>query len=374
MSLSELISRKLHILAAERARDEIISYRSQNETGLFSISECIEIFNLWYIRLTCLVRTRYAKVFHEEARQLGDLSSEYLRIKGDPKARETGTSIVPWSLRIFVVKLQANGDSQAGIARFYALAREARIESWKAKETKIHSIPIEEDNSREICVSSEIWDGRLRKLGVYIAATLIGMHDYTAAISLLRQMYETLQDKINNMGEGTTDEIESNKAFLYEITQIIGLTYLTIGDTLSAREWFNGMPQSANTRLNLAICSMADEDWAAAETALTLSDEEVGELLSERGESHVSQSKLLLAEFINNMSIVKLHQGHVDQSLELLGSIIEKGIVISNIIFNISTLLELQHENSSLAKAKLMLKVRENGAIAMPTYSCFKTA
>lgn len=323
-SLDELVDNRLYLPAASRAQNTLSSLSSAEDYNY--------IFKLWHIRISCLVLAKLYSVAKEESRQLGDLGADKYRLKD-------GTCIAPWEFRLLLVRVQGGGDTQGGLTRYYSLAREARAEAAK---TATGEKPDEDDSA--IYVSSNVWKQRLRNLGLYVAAMLMGMNDFSTAIDHLTTLYNS------SVSSHNSEDVEFSK----QVIPTLALAYLHIGDTLSAREWFQKSGSDENMKaFTSAVCSMADADWPAADTLLQ--DE-----LREKGDDSV--------KVVNNLAITKLHEGDLNEAITLLEELISNGSIHPTVLFNLFTLYDLLQEITVKSKTDLLSKIRENGTVSLGTY------
>ncbi|KAA8902659.1 hypothetical protein TRICI_005834 [Trichomonascus ciferrii] len=290
------------------------------------------IFKLWHVRILCLVLAKLHATAKEESRHLGDLGADKYRLKD-------GTSVAPWGFRLMLVRVQNGGDSQVGLSRYYSLAREARVESVKALSRK-------EEGSDSIYVSAGEWRQRLRMLGLYISAMLIGMNDFNTAIDHLTTLYES----------ASRSNEKENIEFAKKVAPTLALAYLQTGDTLSAREWFQKIGDEKTKAFTTAVCSMADADWSAASSVLEEQLSAAGEELPE---------SLMVA---NNLAISRLHEGELTKAIALLENLVNNGCVTTAVLFNLFTLYDLLQEISAETKVDLLCKIRKGGTVALGSY------
>lgn len=182
------------------------------------------IFDLLYTRLSCLTLIDATATAAQEARALEDVNSAlYIdEISGD--------HLMPWELRLLVVRLQALGfgDPRRAIMNYYDLAREARGRIAEAMAVHDHS-------------ASEVWKERLVELGVKVASALAEMDDLPGAAAQLASLRDS--------GDGRS-------------TMAKALLWLQLGDTEAAR----GCVQhgETGTKVVSALCEMADGNYDAA--------------------------------------------------------------------------------------------------------------
>ncbi|KAK9479065.1 hypothetical protein V1514DRAFT_319388 [Lipomyces japonicus] len=165
------------------------------------------ILHLWLLRLSSLCLLGLPASLEAEGQALQELTvSDLFR-------NIEGHSIVPWNLRLILIRTQTQSNGQLGVAKYYGMAREARIESWKAREKK----DIE---------GLKLWKSRLQSCGIYVAAMLAHIKDFPAAF-----------DHVNALYSSAVTESEKT-----QISQITALLCLESGDGASAADWFAKLP------------------------------------------------------------------------------------------------------------------------------------
>lgn len=187
------------------------------------------IFDLLYTRLSCLTMMDATQIAAQEARALEDVNNGAAYVD-----EVSGAHLVPWDLRVLVVRLQALGfgDPRRAVMSYYDLAREARARVAEARAAHDHS-------------ASEAWKDRLADLGVRVAGALVEMDDPVGAA----QHLATLRGR----GDG---KLEMMKALLW----------LHLGDVGAARRCVKQGGEVAD-RVVSALCDMADGSYEAALSA-----------------------------------------------------------------------------------------------------------
>lgn len=183
------------------------------------------IFELLYVRLSCLTLIDATAIAAQEARALEDINSAFYYAD-----EISGTHLVPWDLRLLVVRLQAMGfgDPRRAVMSYYDLAREARARVAEALGNH--------DNS-----ASEVWKDRLVDLGVKVAGALVEMDDLAGA-----------KDHLAGLRDRADGKLGMAKALLW----------LHLGDTAAARRCIQ--EGDAGERIIAALCAMADGEYEAA--------------------------------------------------------------------------------------------------------------
>ena len=182
------------------------------------------IFGLLYVRLSCLTLIDATPIAAQEVRALEDVNSAFYMDE------ISGAHLVPWDLRVLVVRLQAMGfgDPRRAVMGYYDLAREARARVGEALAAH--------DNS-----ASEAWKDRMVDLGVKVAGALVEMDDLAGA-----------RDHLAGLRDRADGKSGVAKALLW----------LHLGDTAAARRCVQeGDP---GEKIIAALCAVADGEYEAA--------------------------------------------------------------------------------------------------------------
>lgn len=226
-SLDELLARGFYRAAAIAAVQELTS--TIPDKPAIDPADHSRIFNLLYIRLSCLTLIDAMPLAAQEVKAFEDLNNPMVYVD-----QLTGEHLVPWDLRVLNVRLQALGfgDPRRAVMSFHDLAREARH--------KIAQATADHDNS-----ARELWKDRLYALGLKIAGALVEMDDLSGAAHQLA----SLKDR----GDG---KVSLSRALLW----------LHIGNADEARRVVSGSGSSLNAgdKTVLALADMADGEFEAA--------------------------------------------------------------------------------------------------------------
>lgn len=182
------------------------------------------IFELLYTRLSCLSLIDATQIAAQEARALEDINGASL------VDAATGEHLVPWALRVLVVRLQAMGfgDARRAVMSYYDLAREARARMAVAAAAHDQS-------------ASEVWKDRLVELGMKVAGALVEMDDLAGAAEHLAGLRERADGKL---------------------AMAKALLWLHLGDTDAARRCVK--EGEAGDKIVGALCEMACGNYEAA--------------------------------------------------------------------------------------------------------------
>jgi hypothetical protein len=185
------------------------------------------IFELVYIRLSCLTLCNQTALAAQEVKALEDLNSNYYQDE------TTGTHLVPWELRVLAVRLQGMGfnDARRGVMGYYELAREARLTLTALKRQRKEGC---EGLDEEI----RMWDSRLTDLGIRVASALVEMEDL----------------------EGAARHLETLKAGSEALQMQKALLWLCLGDIDAAKSCIGDEDESGN-QVVLGLAHVADGDY-----------------------------------------------------------------------------------------------------------------
>lgn len=147
--------------------------------------EPVHILHLLYCRLACLILIGRQDLASDEAVPMYD------RLSGIPAETQDLIPLVPWELRVLLVRLQlfaAQDGGRRGIMALYQLASEARSCINIANDSKIQAV----------------WRKRLMELGLRVADALVEIGELETACRHLDTLHE------DNMSE-----VQARKALLY---------------------------------------------------------------------------------------------------------------------------------------------------------------
>ena len=165
--------------------------------------------------------------------------------------------------------------------------------------------------------AKQMWKKRLKELGLSVANTLIDNGDTGAAVRHL----ETLRPKVGK------DEVLEGR---------LALLHINAGNLHAARQCLSSTSASHLNPLLL----MADGRYEdAAEQWKFLPSSDLATL---------------------NLAVCIFYTGKVDETLELLDQLIEKGRSFHALTFNLATVYELCSEQTSQRKEDLVRRISEN--------------
>jgi trafficking protein particle complex subunit 12 len=276
------------------------------------------LLHLLHVRLACLCLISDHALAAQESKVLGDLNSAFYR---HPL---TNAHLVPWDLRLLVVRLAAlgYGEWRKGIMGYYELARECRENIIKAET--------DEDKA--------LWQTRLRDCGVRVANVLVEMGDLEGA----GQHLSTL-----SAPEAATDTPEARQLFYMET-----LVWLRVGDIKAARRCLSSLTQDSSEDLLsgtlTALLHLSNADYDAAVSTFTTLHQ-----------NHPSDAMVT-----QNLAVCLLYTGQISTARALLIELVDTSPPFHSMIFNICTIFELCTERNrerKLALAEKLAKRRPHG-------------
>ncbi|KAL6169394.1 hypothetical protein ACJQWK_04420 [Exserohilum turcicum] len=270
------------------------------------------LFHLVHVRLACLCLLQEHALAAQESKVLGDLGSAFYR---HPL---TNAHLVPWELRLLVVRLAAlgYGEWRKGIMAYYELARECRENIIRGPEQ-----------------DKQLWRARLRDCGIRVANVLVEMGD--------------LEGAGRHLGTLAADGDDSRKIIIMET-----LVWLRIGDVQSARRCLARASETSpddliDGTLN-ALIQLANSDYQAAVASFQALHEQFPE------DAMVAQ----------NLAVCLLYTGRISDARTILSDLVDNSPPFHSLVLNLSTVFELCTERNRDKKLALAEKLasRKEGA------------
>ena len=263
------------------------------------------LFHLVHVRLACLCLLQEHALAAQESKVLGDLNSAFYR---HPL---TNAHLVPWHLRILVVRLAAlgYGEWRKGIMGYYELARECRENILRRSDDE-----------------KPMWRSRLRDCGIRVANVLVEMGD--------------LEGAGRHLGTLVADGEQSR-----EISTMETLVWLRVGDMQSARRCLARASEASPDELVdgtlKALIQLADADYPAA----TMSFEALREKFPQ--DAMVAQ----------NLAVCLLYTGRISDAASILSELVDQSPPFHSLVLNLSTVYELCTERNRDKKLALAEKM-----------------
>jgi len=310
--------------AAQAAAQQLISQRAPWDAAT--------IFGLLRVRLASLCLVQLTAVAAAESKALGDLAAPFYRRPLD------AAHIVPWDLRVLLVRLQALGfgEWRRGIMAYYGLAGEARAEEARAGK----------DGRAD---DREMWRARLWDLGVRVAAALVEMGDGEAAGRHLRSL--------ETQGGVGTEEVR-------RILCMEALVWLRLGDVRAARACVARLKENGNEE------GQDDSQELILSALLATSMGEFDTAISQWRALHEALPQD--ATIQQNLAVCLIYTGHLIEAKQHLETLIDSSDTpaFQPLLFNLCTMYELCTGKANEAK----LHLAERVAAKEPTESGWEKA
>jgi tetratricopeptide (TPR) repeat protein len=266
------------------------------------------LFHLLHVRLACLCLISEHALAAQESKVLGDLNSAFYR---HPL---TNAHLVPWDLRLLVVRLSAlgYGEWRKGIMGYYELARECRENIAKASA--------DEDKA--------LWKTRLRDCGIRVANVLVEMGELEGAGRHLSTLSSV---------EGSTDSEEAMAVHYMET-----FVWMRVGDIRAAKRCLAAVSpgSSSNELLDGALNAL-----------LHFANGEYSDAVSAFQELHEKYPED--AMITQNLAVALLYTGHIADARTMLTELADSSVPFHSLVFNLSTIYELCTERNRDKKLEL---------------------
>lgn len=293
--LSALIQHGHFRLAANSALDQLLKCES---------TDAETILELLHTRLACLILISRPDIASQEALPLTEILS-----RGPPGAKDV-VPLIPWELRLLLVRLQSLGaedGGRRGIMALYALASEIRA--------RIHDCQGAGSEAER-----QAWSDRLCDLGLRVADSFVEMGELETASRYL----DTLKDFNGN-------EIATRKALLR----------IRVGDVGGAQRSVARI-QNEQTKAVLNALLMTSTDLPAATDAWR-------QLAGQDAVDHALSAQ--------NLAVCMLYTGHITEARQTLEQLAVQSPAFPTMLFNLSTVYELCSERAMEHKAALMARM-----------------
>ena len=273
-------------------------FRRAAETALLDLSrsqsdDVKRILQLLYTRLACLVLISRADLASAEAASLTDYLAR------NPPGASDLVPLIPWNLRLLLVRLQsiaAADGGRRGIMALYALTAEIRAHVNEAKDA---------GNEAE----TSLWSSRLSDLGLRVADTLVEMGEL-----------ETATRHLDSLPNSDSDELAYRKALLR----------LRVGDIAGARRSMDKIQDAARKVSLDAMMEVANGSFSeATQKSQTLNNE-------------VPENAL----FASNLAVGLLYTGKISQARHTFKQIADELPTFPGMLFNLATAYELCTEQA----------------------------
>ncbi|CAE6369073.1 unnamed protein product [Rhizoctonia solani] len=292
---------------ARMAKDQIVATPSA-DTAL--------ILDLWSLRLTSLARMR---LFNQATAECSNLYSVLNTISPPSIRRQT----VPYELEVFHTRtMYWSGDLRGYLDELTRLIRVCK--SMARRDEKPGSWGA--------------WTERGMRTGMMVVTQLIEMQDYPGALEILRPLA---------MSPKAPSEIR------FALARIM----MEAGDTKSVKLALEGMETDAITK--------------ALEAAMIGRWEEAEEVLRKAHEDEKDNGTDELIQVINNLAVVLLACGKLDEAIGLLESMLKSSpasfVAVESFLYNLATLYELRSNAAVDRKRNMLREVAQWGGDGIKT-------
>ncbi|KAF2167981.1 hypothetical protein M409DRAFT_66004 [Zasmidium cellare ATCC 36951] len=259
-----------------------------------------QIFQLLYTRLACLILISRPDIAAQEAIPLIDLLAR------SSAAGDDVLPLVPWDLRLLLVRLQSIGAADGGrrgIMALYALAGEVRA--------NLRNVQQSGDDA-----GATLWTERLLDLGLRVCDALVEMGEL-----------ETATRHLDTLTDVDADELAYRKALLR----------VRVGDVSGARISANNINNVSRKKGFEASLEVADGEYSVAVGSMRT-------LMAEYPEDE---------QFAQNAAVALLYTGHITSARDLLEDLASRTPMFPTLLFNLSTVYELCSERAPERKTAL---------------------
>ncbi|KAF7192220.1 hypothetical protein HII31_06252, partial [Pseudocercospora fuligena] len=283
-------------------------FRRAADASLKAIFQCRpdaaeRILSLLYTRLACLILISRPDLAAAEAVPLTDVLAR------NTAAAQDMTALIPWDLRLLLVRLQSIGAADGGrrgIMALYALAGEVRY--------KLRSAQAAQNDSE-----TALWSDRLQDLGLRVCDALVEMGEL-----------ETATRHLDTLVNVEADELAYRKALLR----------MRVGDVEGAKRSASRMVDEKRKRGFEALLQVADGDYDdAVQSWQSLVTEYPGHEM-----------------FALNAAVSLLYTGHITTARDVLEDLARELPMFPTLLFNLATVYELCTERAAERKTSVAIQ------------------
>ncbi|EME88621.1 uncharacterized protein MYCFIDRAFT_35112, partial [Pseudocercospora fijiensis CIRAD86] len=283
-------------------------FRRAADASLKAIYQCRpdaadKILTLLYTRLACLILISRPDLAAAEAVPLTDVL-----VRNTPAAQDL-IPLIPWHLRLLLVRLQSIGAADGGrrgIMALYALAAEVRCNLKSAQAAENES-------------ETALWSDRLQDLGLRVCDALVEMGEL-----------ETATRHLDTLVNVEADELAYRKALLR----------MRVGDVEGAKRSASKMLDEKRKRGFEALLQVADGHYDDALRSWQ-------SLLTEYPGHEM---------FALNAAVSLLYTGHITSARDVLEDLAEELPMFPTLLFNLATVYELCTERAAERKTSLAIQ------------------
>ena len=269
---------------AEKALRDLLAHHGDDS---------VHMLQLLYTRLACLVLISRPDFAAQEALPLLDLMAR------NPPGVQDIVQIMPWELRLLLVRLQSIGAADGGrrgIMALYALAGEVRADLRYAQ-------------SHGDSENAAIWTRRLHDLGLRVCDALVEMGEL-----------ETATRHLDTLAEVDLEELVYRKALLK----------IRVGDVAGARKCTDQLQNTARKQALESLLEVADGNYSSAV----------------RGWNYLAENHPDHDSFAQNAAVSLLYTDQIAAARDVLEHLATRLSSFPTLLFNLSTVYELCTERA----------------------------
>jgi trafficking protein particle complex subunit 12 len=292
-------------------------------SGLVKPTDQRTIFRLLSIRYSCLELSGNVLLAAQESKSLEDLGSTFYYVEpphpeSPPEEiteRPPPKHIIPFHLRIQALRLQSIGfsDPRRGVSSLYDLGAECREHL---------STPSLAEDERVL------WTSRLQEVGFRVINALIEMGDIDCARRTMNANNPRSQQELS----------------LWALRKV----------TLCLRM---GLVSEAQTLIDTIECPPSQKAILLSQIAIAEERfDKAAELLQQ---PNVESDKALAALAKQNLAVVHLYRGNIQQAKELLESLVDDGHSFQTLTINLATVYDLTTDKARESKLSLADKIAD---------------
>lgn len=291
-------------------------------SGAVQSTDQITIFRLLSIRYSCLELSGNVLLAAQEAKSLEDLGSTFYyteapneTLRDENAERPLPKHIIPFHLRIQALRLQSIGfsDPRRGVSSLYDLGAECR---------EYLTSPTLSDEQRKV------WTARLDEIGLRVVNALVEMGDIDCARRTMDATKPSSRDQLSVW-------------YFRKVTLCLRM----------------GLIEEAQSLINNIECPAAQK--AILQSLIAVAEERfdaAADLLKQPG---VEQDASLAALAKQNLAVVSLYQGNIQQAKEILETLVDEGHSFQTLTINMATVYDLTTDKARESKMGLAEKIAQ---------------
>lgn len=323
-TVQEMVTTASWRALANYARDNIIQAAP---------SDLATILQLWHLRLHSLLNLLLPHQHYQE------LSSLFLAIRQSSIPPTALDKAMPFELEVFLARSKAYvpvagsgaGNEKDLVGAVEDLTLLCRRCKYRARQAGRAVVGIEGSDGR---ADVRLWENRALRVGMTLAGVVVEMRDYPAAIALLQPMLD----------------LEEDSRLPPSLFLALISLHLSSGSLLKARAILERLLEHPTAALAIkatgkGLVASSYGNWPLMQD--TLKDITVDGLLG------------VGAVVINNLAVGLLNAGKLQEAVDLLQTQLKdkpSSSYVEPLLFNLTTMYELQSGSSSQRKVNVLLQ------------------